>query len=282
MYPILGTVAGVTIYSFTVTTIVAIVVASGVVGGEAGRRYLPARLWWRASLAAASGGLAGARLWSLARGYGPGLVWYGGVAGGALAATVVLRAHRVRWLDGADAIAPALALGLAIGRLGCHLAGDGDWGPPTALPWGVRYVDGVASWPYPTEVRVHPSMLYEAAASVGIFLVLRRRRAAFWQWCVLAGGVRLLVEVVRREPVVAAGLTEAQLVSVGLIALGTAGLARFRPDGPSRYGSPPCRRSPTTRACSSRPGPGSRWSRPASARSSVARGARAPSTPTDG
>jgi phosphatidylglycerol:prolipoprotein diacylglycerol transferase len=187
---------------------------------------LPARLWWQLAAAATAAGLVGARLWSLVHAGGRGgLVWYGGVAAGALAVWVVTTLRRVRWLDAADAIAPALAAGLAIGRVGCHLAGDGDWGPPTTLPWGVRYAAGVASWPFPPGVYVHPSALYEAAASAVLCMALRGRAVAFWWWCVGAGTVRFLVELVRVEPVIACGLTEAQALGVLLVAVGLVGVS---------------------------------------------------------
>ena len=63
----------------------------------------------------------------------------------------------------ADVAAPALAIGLAIGRIGCQLAGDGDYGVPTDLPWGMSYPNGVV----PTTERVHPTPIYEMLACFG-------------------------------------------------------------------------------------------------------------------
>src|SRR5688572_29254762 len=70
-----------------------------------------------------------------------GLVWYGGFIGGALG--VLFRLHQLKmpvWKV-ADAVAPALALGYAIGRVGCFLVGD-DYGAPTDAPWAVAFPQG--------------------------------------------------------------------------------------------------------------------------------------------
>jgi phosphatidylglycerol:prolipoprotein diacylglycerol transferase len=67
----------------------------------------------------------------------------------------------------ADAIAPSLAIGQAIGRIGCFLVGD-DYGVPTALPWGMAFPHGVP----PTTERVHPTQLYESAWLLGCALFL--------------------------------------------------------------------------------------------------------------
>jgi phosphatidylglycerol:prolipoprotein diacylglycerol transferase len=124
-------------------------------------------------------------------------------------------------------MAPALALGYAVGRVGCFLVGD-DYGSPSDLPWAVAFPEGAP----PTEARVQPTQVYETVASVAIFgwLWARRRGAAgdgriVGEWFVLAGLERLLVETVRTNEPVALGLTAAQIVSVGLVAAGLATLA---------------------------------------------------------
>jgi phosphatidylglycerol:prolipoprotein diacylglycerol transferase len=155
-----------------------------------------------------------------------GFVWYGGLAGGVVATLWPIRHWHVRWASAADTAAPALALGLGIGRIGCHLAGDGDWGTPTTLPWGIAYTRGVAPWPYPAGIRVHPAALYECIALVVVFTVLWQLRgrvrptgAIFAIYLVLAGAIRFLVEVVRTGTPVALGMTEAQWMS-GVLVVG--------------------------------------------------------------
>jgi phosphatidylglycerol:prolipoprotein diacylglycerol transferase len=114
-----------------------------------------------------------------------------------------------------------------IGRIGCQLAGDGDWGRETALPWGMAYPNAIVGWHYPPGVRVHPTPLYELLAYSLIFLFLwsiRTRQHAngtlFWWYLVLAPAARFMVEFVRINPRTVFGLTEAQAISLALMAVG--------------------------------------------------------------
>src|SRR3989440_4992786 len=134
--------------------------------------------------AALVGGLVGARVdyivenWDSARHdllgslvSGSGLVWIGGFVGGAIA--VVLWAWRRGFLGLAllDFCAPLLALGYAIGRIGCQVSGDGDYGKASDLPWAMAYPKGTV----PTDTRVHPTPVYESLA-MGVVAVL------LWRW----------------------------------------------------------------------------------------------------
>ena len=194
------------------------------------------------AFAALIGGLIGARIHYLLGNYdtsesllsnlftGSGLVWLGGVVGGA--AAVLLWAHRRGFLGLglADLCAPSLALGNAIGRVGCPLSGDGDYGKATELPWGMAYPDGTVK----TLEEVHPTPVYETVAMGLAALVLwslrdrMRPGGLFALYLVLAGLERLLVEFVRRNDAVLLGLTEAQLISLAMIAAGAAWLTRMR------------------------------------------------------
>lgn len=161
---------------------------------------------------------------------GTGLVWFGGLVGGA--AGVLLWAWRRGFLERRllDLCAPSLAVGYAIGRLGCQLSGDGDYGTETDLPWGMAYPDGTVR----TLDEVHPTPVYETVAMglAGLLLWQLRERmrpgGLFALYLVLAGGERLLVELVRRNDEVVAGLTQPQLLSVVMIAAGAAWLMRMR------------------------------------------------------
>ncbi len=189
------------------------------------------------------GGLVGARLDYLIQNWdkvsddllgnlfsGSGLVWLGGVIGGA--AGVLIWAWRRRWagLPLLDAVAVPIALGYAVGRVGCQLSGDGDYGEPSDLPWAMAYPDGVV----PTDQEVHPTPIYETLAMGLIALVLWRLRdrlrpgLLFALWLVLTGLERLLVEFVRRNDPVVAGLTLPQLISIAMMAAGAIWLARAR------------------------------------------------------
>ena len=161
---------------------------------------------------------------------GSGLVWFGGLIGGA--AGVCLWAWRRGYLgrELLDVASVPLALGYAIGRVGCQLSGDGDYGKESDLPWAMAYPDGTV----PTEEEVHPTPVYEMLAMGLTALVLWRLRDRFRPgilfalYLVLAGVERLLVEFVRRNEDVALGLTLAQLVSVGMVVSGAAWIARER------------------------------------------------------
>src|SRR5687768_4181980 len=127
-----------------------------------------------AALIGVIGGLAGAKIvWAVEfRGDAPflslllsrgGLSWFGGLLGGVGAGLWTLRRRRIPLLPTLSAAAPALAVGHAIGRVGCFLVGD-DYGRPTDLPWGVAFPRGLP----PALDPVHPTQLYETAGLLPI------------------------------------------------------------------------------------------------------------------
>ena len=155
---------------------------------------------------------------------GSGLVWFGGAVGGAIG--VLLWARWRGWLrlQMCDTACIPLALGYAIGRVGCQVSGDGDYGVASDLPWAMAYPDGTV----PTSQEVHPTPVYETLA-IGLgTLVLWHLRdhfapgVVFGLYLILAGGERFLVEFIRRNDSVVAGLTLPQLISLAMLALGTA------------------------------------------------------------
>ncbi len=183
-----------------------------------------------------------------------GLVWYGGFILGALGVIWMMRRRRLPAWPMADVAAPALALGYAVGRIGCFLVGD-DYGRPTDLPWGIafpvglpettagnlREMFGVAvpeSIPDSTLMRVHPTQLYETAMALAIWgfaiwLFKRRLQPGTVALTVLAllAVERFLVELVRaKDDRFFAGFTLAQVISivVFLIVLGFAWYRRGR------------------------------------------------------
>jgi phosphatidylglycerol:prolipoprotein diacylglycerol transferase len=139
---------------------------------------------------------------------------------------VILWARWRGWLTAQmlDATSIALALGYAIGRIGCQLSGDGDYGTASDLPWAMAYPEGTV----PTTEEVHPTPVYETVAMGTVAFVLWHLRdrfapgVVFGLYLVLAGTERLLVEIIRRNDSVVAGLTLAQLVSLAMMALGAA------------------------------------------------------------
>jgi phosphatidylglycerol---prolipoprotein diacylglyceryl transferase len=185
--------------------------------------------------AAAVGGIVGARLDFVIENYddvkddllgnifsGTGLVWYGGAIGGALA--VVAWAWYRGMLNFAllDLCAAPLALGYAVGRIGCQVSGDGDYGQPWDGPWAMSYPEGTV----PTDVPVHPTPIYETLAMGFVAYALWRLRDRFRPgilfalYLILAGLERFLIEFIRRNEDIALGLTQAQFFSVAMIAAG--------------------------------------------------------------
>ena len=183
------------------------------------------------------GGVAGAKLWYVVEKgdlgsllSGTGLVFYGGAIGGTLA--VMAWASRRGMLNAAlfDMGGPGLAIGYAVGRLGCQLAGDGDYGIPSDLPWAMAYPKGTV----PTTVEVHPTPIYEFLIMSAVTWWLWRHRDSFRPgslfalWAVLAGTERFLIEFIRRNEDIAGPFSLAQFVSVAMILAGGVWLARAR------------------------------------------------------
>ncbi len=237
MYPVLFHFGPITIYSYGVMMALGFLAGGWVLSQELQRQGKDPNFSSTLVLWAAVGGMLGARLLFLLdewQGFvadpwafiftGSGFIWYGGLIGGVGAVTLCIRHFGLPWLEVMDAVAPVIALGHSIGRIGCHLAGDGDWGPPTTLPWGVAYTHAIVGWDFPPGVRVHPTALYETIAYGLIFAVLWSRRATphqagalFWSYLLLAGVARFLLEFVRVNPPLLFGLSQAQLISLGLI-----------------------------------------------------------------
>ncbi|HXF03820.1 MAG TPA: prolipoprotein diacylglyceryl transferase [Blastocatellia bacterium] len=135
-----------------------------------------------------------------------GGVYYGGFLAGIATALWYARRHALSWWKVADAFAPAVSLGLAIGRLGCFSAGC-CWGKPTTHWWGVQFPEAARLFVgTPTAMRLHPTQLYEAAASVLIFLWLLQRRKTrrfpgqlILLYAIVYGAARFLIEFVRDD-----------------------------------------------------------------------------------
>jgi len=189
-----------------------------------------------------------------------GFAWFGGLIAGLAAFIYLGRKFRVPILQLFDIASPACALGYGVGRIGCLLSGDGDYGVPTSLPWGMSFPNGVV----PTTARVHPTPIYEFLAALlitGILWRLGSRQIApaarqfsssaqpssshalrshdsnsgstasrprlpngaiFAWYLILTGIARFLVEFIRINPRSFFGLTNAQAASLLSILLGAA------------------------------------------------------------
>lgn len=103
---------------------------------------------------------------------GSGLTWYGGFILAFIAIIITIKRLPAPTLVLADLISPLLLLGYGIGRIGCFLAGDGDYGPPSDLPWAMAFPKGLV----PTDVPVHPTPIYETIFSLILFSILWKNR----------------------------------------------------------------------------------------------------------
>ena len=136
-----------------------------------------------------------------------GGVFYGGFLAAVLTAYFLVRRYKLPWWRTADACAPGIALGQAIGRQGCFAAGC-CWGKPTTLPWGVRFSElGQQVTGVPIDVHLHPTQLYESFAAFIFFafLIWLHRRKTFngqvlLTYGVLYGTTRFIIEFFRDDP----------------------------------------------------------------------------------
>jgi phosphatidylglycerol:prolipoprotein diacylglycerol transferase len=249
LIPVLLRIGPIKIYSFGLMAALAFLAGRWILLKGLERRGIPPQQGDAYSWATLVGGIVGAHLYYIVEHWeevradplgslfsGSGLVWYGGLIGGVVAGLLVVAWKKHRLALVADAFGPTLTIVYALGRVGCFLAGDGDYGPPSDLPWAMAFPNGTV----PTTERVHPTPLYEVLAILGVFLLLRRleRRepkpgTVFWAYILLAGLERFLAEFVRRTPEVALGLTMAQWISMGgmLVALVALRALYLRPAG---------------------------------------------------
>ena len=266
--PFLG---GEFVTTFGLMMFLSFVVAGLVLRMELERKDLDAEKGWDLVFMAVVGGILGAKIYYVllnfprlvqdplglifSRG---GMVWYGGFLGASALVYWEIKRSKLPLGTTADAIALALPLAYATGRLGCFLVGD-DWGRPTALPWGIRFPNGtppttvaVLEREYGLQVDpdliarfgdvipVHPTQLYEIALSTIIFFVLLRFRKHPYQagwlfglWLLLAGIERFLVEFVRvKDDRFFGPLSLAQLISIGLVIVGVSLMQKLQKKKP--------------------------------------------------
>jgi phosphatidylglycerol:prolipoprotein diacylglycerol transferase len=248
MRPILVEFGDFTFYSFGLMAALALIVPGiTIVRALIKRRGVAAEFAYELIVAAAIGGFVGARIYYLIENYatvkadfwgaafsGYGFTWYGGLIGGFLGVVGWTLVRRIPLDIIANATAPGTALGYLIGRIGCQLAGDGDYGKQSDLPWAMGYPNGTV--PTPPGVRVHPTPVYEVIVMALVVWILwrlatRYDKSGWWTFgwfLVLSGIERFLVEFVRINPIWFGGLTQPQWVSIVSVAIGVALIAAFR------------------------------------------------------
>lgn len=262
---------GISIKTFGLTFALAFLACGFVIARRLRELDEPVDWAYEIVFAALLGGLVGSRAYFVVQNYsqvkrdlvgsifsGSGLVWYGGAIGGAIGVIMWMYRRKALSLVTVDMCATVLALGYGIGRIGCQVSGDGDYGIASKLPWAMGYPHGTV--PTPPGVTVQPTPIYETLAMclLAYFLWKLRDRVrpgvVLGLYLVFGGLERLLVEFIRRNKEVLAGLTAPQLESVVLMAFGVVLLLVIARrggwvspsggDGVSIFGRP-------TRACAS-------------------------------
>jgi phosphatidylglycerol---prolipoprotein diacylglyceryl transferase len=267
MIPVLFHLGPLTVYSYGLMMALGFLAADYVIRLECIRRGIDPEYSSSIVIAAAVAGLIGSRVYAILDDLptyladpksmifsGSGFVFYGGMIGGLIGAYLVSRWYRIGIGVTMDMCGPALAIGQAIGRIGCLLSGDGDWGLPSTLPWAMSYPKAIVGWNSDTVlklddhyrlvsgyfpgVRVHPAPIYETILYVGVFIILWSMRKTsrppgrimYW-YLLLGGAARFLVEFVRINPRVFYMFSEAQLIAFAMMVVGGVALILTREKG---------------------------------------------------
>jgi phosphatidylglycerol:prolipoprotein diacylglycerol transferase len=258
VYPLVFHLGPLTVTGYGLMMMVAFLMAGWAIQLDLRRRGMGEEYAADIVMAAVIGGLVGAKVWYVLltgewdalfrRG---GFVWYGGFLGGVAGVLLAGRLKRVAPRLTAELCAAPLALGYALGRVGCFLVND-DYGIPSSLPWAVKFPQGLPPttvadlrnlhvvFPPGTDplqvVAVHPTQLYETALMFLAFAWLWRLRDhahgtgwRFGVYLVLAGTERFLIEIVRaKDDRLLGPFTLAQLTSVLLVLAGIYLMQRWR------------------------------------------------------
>ena len=193
-------------------------------------------------------GLIGARIWYLLGNWddfladpvggllsGGGFTFYGGFIFSAVTLIALVKFKGISLSAFLDSMGPTLALAYAIGRLGCQLSGDGDYGIATTSVFGMSYSQGVI--PTAPGVLVFPTPIFESVISlVVLWLLLRLERSPAWQapfacwgmYLLLMATERFLIEYIRIEKRFGYGLSQAQWIAVALFLTGLILIVRRR------------------------------------------------------
>jgi phosphatidylglycerol:prolipoprotein diacylglycerol transferase len=237
MYPDILKIGPFSLHSFGLMAMLGFLIPTLIMRREFSRKGMDPELANNISVAAIIGGFIGARLYYIFEHWqdflqhpsdyifsGAGLVWYGGFFGGALAVIWLVHYYKVSFWKAADVVGPQLLLGQAFGRMGCLLAADGDYGPPSDLPWAMAFPKGVV----PTDVPVHPTPLYEMIFLLTFFAILWKIRhrpypdgTFFGLYFICVGITRFTTEFWRTTPKILFGwMSLAQMISIGMIITG--------------------------------------------------------------
>lgn len=249
MYPKLFEIGPVPVYSYGLMLGIAFLVGSSLFSRELRRCAMEESIGVTITFLSLIGGIVGAKLfyileeWNFGTGHPlstyftkdvllspSGLTFYGGLLLAIALIVIYCRSKKISVLRIFDLMSPSAAIGYGLARIGCHLSGDGDYGTVVnGTFWeflGYSYTNGTV--PTKEGVLVHPTPVYEFIASLLIFAFLWKNRKRyqtagiiFSYYLILTGIERLLIEIIRINPVVAFGLSQAQLISIFMIIIGT-------------------------------------------------------------
>ncbi len=226
MRPILFEVFGLSVPAYSFFVMLGLAVGGFIFFIEARRKKMLNENFFFLFLAGLFGGILGAKLpiWiyhykEIIAGFSninlilSGRTVVGGIIGGWVAVEIVKRKLGIKYRTG-DLFAPALALGEAIGRIGCFLRGC-CYGIATSLPWGVNFGDGILR---------HPTQIYSAIFNLGLFFYLwlvrkkvKNEGDLFQRYLIIYFTFRFFIEFIRVSPKVIFGLTGFQLAAIGII-----------------------------------------------------------------
>jgi len=263
MYPELFKIGPLTVYSYGLMLGIAFITASWLLTKEIERKKLNPNIATEITILAIIFGIIGAKIFHLFENFDDfledpigmafspgGLTFFGGLIVAVFAIWVYTKRKKIPFFYIADAAAPALALAYGIGRIGCHLAGDGDYGIPTDLPWGTNYENGTVppsvmfqgseiakNYPngiVPDNTPLHPTPVYEFLICVVIFSILWKLRKKDWIhgklfmiYLILISIERFSIEFIRLNPRILFGLSEAQLIAIVLFLVGVIGVIYY-------------------------------------------------------
>lgn len=230
MYPVIFELGPIKLYSFGLMMAIAFMAANYFFVQELKRRKMDESIAWAITIRALVGGVAGSKLFSILENWSEfmrdplgqifspaGLTFYGGFIVATLLIGLYLRKQKLAFYNFADMIIPTVLLAYGIGRIGCQLAGDGDYGLPSRLPWAMAYPQGTAKvtstlpeyfekdsvarteWHYDEyraiqtgvdplgqritkldeTVTVHPAPVYEALFCIIAFLIIWKRQPKY-------------------------------------------------------------------------------------------------------
>ncbi len=275
MHPIIFSFGGITIYSFGLMMGISFLIGNYILTKEFKRKKLHSDLASNVTLIALIAGVSGSKMlyllenWSefirdpVGMTFSPGgLTFYGGFILAMASIYLYTRKKGIKFLQIADAAGPALLLAYGIARIGCHLAGDGDYGFPSDLPWATDYSKGTyppsaafrnfpevtSQFPngiVPDNTLCHPAPVYETIICSLFFIILWKNRVrlstdgqVFYSYLILAGVERFSVEFFRLNPRLFAGLSEAQIIALLLVVIGAVGLNSLHREKRERKTSP--------------------------------------------